>query len=171
MFKKFYPTVYCKSAYSVDFQKLYDKGYRGLLTDVDNTLVGHGAPSDERSEALFKMLKEMGWKTCIISNNDEKRIKPFAQIVGSPYVYSAAKPKKDGYIKGMAIMETDREHTVFMGDQIFTDIFGANNSGIRSILVKPLKMDFKFLILLKRIGEKIVFVFYRRYAKKHPKEL
>ena len=171
MFKKFYPTVYSESAFTVNFSDLYKKGYRGVLTDVDNTLVPHGAPSDDRSEAFFKLLKDIGFKVCIISNNDEARIKPFADAVKAPYVYDAGKPLKAGYIKGMEVMDTNLENTVFMGDQLFTDIFGANNTGMKSILVKPIKKDYKFLIRLKRLGEAIVKKCYFRYAKKHPGKL
>lgn len=171
MFRKFYPTVYCESAYSVDFEALFKKGYRGLLTDVDNTLVPHGAPSTKESESFFEYLRDIGWKVCIISNNDEERIKPFADLVDSPYVYKAGKPLKKGYIEGMKITGTDLKNTLFIGDQLFTDIWGANNTGLKSILVKPIKKDYKILILLKRVGEAIVKFFYFRYAQKHPSEL
>ena len=171
MFQMFYPTEYSESAYAVDFHELYHKGYRGLLIDIDNTLVEHGAPSNQKSEAFFKMLHQTGWKTCIISNNDEARVKPFAEQVQSSYISKAGKPLVQGYQKGMSEMGTTQSDTLFMGDQIFTDILGANRTGIKSILVKPLKLDHKFFILLKRAGEFLIKIFYFRYAKKHPKVL
>ena len=171
MFRKFYPTVYYKSAYSVDFLSLYEKGYRGLLTDIDNTLVKHGAPSDARSEAFFRELSGTGWKTCVISNNDEARVAPFALKSGCPYVCNAGKPKRSGYLKGMELMGTDISNTVFMGDQMFTDILGANNVGMKSILVKPIRIDRVPHILLKRVGEAIVKVFYAAYSRNHPGQL
>lgn len=168
MFRNFYPTVYYESAYEVDFSEIYHKGYRGLLIDIDNTLVEHGAPSNDRSEAFFKQLHGIGWKTCIISNNDDKRVNPFAAVNNTPYVCKAGKPLAAGYLKGMDIMGTDVSETLFMGDQMFTDILGANHAGLRSILVKPVKIDRKPFILLKRAGEVIVKFFYFRYARKHP---
>ena len=168
MFRQFYPTVYSGSAYQIDFRKLYEKGYRGLLTDVDNTLVEHGAPADERSVALFTMLHQMGWKTCILSNNDEGRVAPFAEKTESLYICNAGKPGTAGYEKGMEQMNTDRETTLFLGDQLFTDIWGANRADIRSILVKPIQKDPLFHIRLKRAGEFIVKIFYSAYARKHP---
>mgnify|MGYP002624843975 CR=1 FL=1 len=168
MLQQFYPTMYSESAYAVDFQTLYRKGYRGLLTDVDNTLVSHGAPSTGQSEAFFCHLRKMGWKTCIISNNDEERVRPFAEASGSLYVCHAGKPKTDGYRQGMELMETNRSNTVLLGDQMFTDIWGANRTGIKSILVKPVARDYKVLILLKRAGESVVKRCYFRYARKHP---
>ena len=171
MFRKFYPTVYYNSPYEIDFEALYEKGYRGLLTDIDNTLVRHGAPSDERSEAFFDSLHSMGWKTCVISNNHENRVVPFAQKNKCLYIFDAGKPGTNGYFQGMELMGTDASDTVFMGDQLFTDIYGANRAGLKSILVRSVHLDTKPLILLKRLGELIVKRFYFHYAAKHPGQL
>ena len=171
MFKRFYPTIYCKSAYIIDFKEIYNKGYRGILIDIDNTLVGHGAPSTPESENFFENLRSTGFNTCILSNNDNARVKPFALRSGSIYICNAGKPGAASYLKGMRMMGTDKNNTIFVGDQMFTDIFGANNAGIRSILVDPVDKDFKILILLKRAGESIVKRFYFRYSAKHPATL
>lgn len=171
MFRKFYPTIYARSAYIVDFQKYYNKGYRALALDVDNTLVPHGAPADERAVAFFRKLREIGYRTCIISNNHEPRIRPFAETVGSPFLYDAGKPGKACYEKAMRLCGSDRTNTIFMGDQLFTDIWGANRAGIASILVKPVKNDYEIQIRLKRLGERIILPFYSRYRRKHPKDL
>ena len=171
MLKKFYPTIYASSAYIVDFQKLYEKGYRVLILDVDNTLVPHGAPADERAVAFFQKVQGIGFRTCIISNNHEPRIKPFAEEVGSAYIFDAGKPSKKGFQKAMRLCGGTPENTLFMGDQLFTDVWGANRAGVRSILVKPIKKDTEIQIRLKRLGERIVLPFYSRYRKKHPKEL
>ena len=163
MFKCFYPTAYYSSAYVIDFECLFQKGYRGLLTDVDNTLVPHGAPVDERSAALIQKLRQMGWSVCIISNNDEERVKPFADAVECPYIYKAGKPGSKGYEAGMKRIGTTKEQTVFLGDQLFTDIWGANQAGISSLLVQPIARDPHFHIRLKRAGEALV----RFLCKKH----
>ncbi len=171
MFKKFYPTIYAESAYIVDFQTLYEKGYRVLILDVDNTLVPHGAPADERAVAFFQKVQGIGFRTCIISNNHEPRIKPFAEKVGSSFIFDAGKPAKKGFQKAMKLCGGTLENTVFMGDQLFTDVWGANRAGVRSILVKPIQKDTEIQIRMKRLGERIVLPFYFRYQKKHPKEL
>ena len=171
MFKKFYPTVYVLSAYTVDFSELYNKGYRVLILDVDNTLVEHGAPATDQAVAFFEKVHNIGWKTCILSNNDEARIKPFADAVKSDYIFDAGKPKRSGYEKAMEMFDGNKNNTLFMGDQLFTDIYGANRTGIKSILVKPIKIDPQFFIRLKRLGERIVMPFYFAYAKRHPKSL
>lgn len=166
MFSKFYPDIYLDSAYSVDYEVLYNSGIRGIIYDVDNTLVPHGAPATSEAVELFKRLKRIGFDTCIISNNKEERVKPFADLVGSKYIFKAKKPKRENYIRAMEIMNTDRESTYFIGDQIFTDVYGANRTGIPSILVKPINKKEEIQIVLKRRLEWIVLFFYKRKLKK-----
>lgn len=169
MLEMLYPNEYVDSTYRIDFGQLFRDGYRGVIFDIDNTLVPHGAPSDEQSDALFAALHKMGWKTTVLSNNKEPRVKMFADQAGTEYIHKAGKPKTAGYLKAMERMGTDRGNTLFVGDQIFTDIWGANRAGIRTILVKPIHPKEEIQIVLKRYLEKIVLFFYRRHitAKKH----
>ena len=166
MFKKFYPKEYLDSSYVIDYEKLYKDGVRGLIYDIDNTLVEHGKPATERAVELFERLRSIGFDTCLISNNKEPRVKPFADAVGSKYVYDAHKPSRKNYIKAMELMGTDTGNTYFIGDQIFTDVYGANRAGIPSILVKPIHPKEEIQIVLKRKLEKIVFFFYKRRKDK-----
>ena len=80
MFQKFYPDVYMDSTYEIDFEQLYQDGYRGIIFDIDNTLVTHGAPADTRAIALFAELKRIGFQCCLLSNNKEPRVKMFNDI-------------------------------------------------------------------------------------------
>ena len=63
LFERFYPDEYLDSAYEIDFEALYTKGYRGVIFDIDNTLVPHGAPADKRSVALFNRLRKIGYES------------------------------------------------------------------------------------------------------------
>lgn len=162
MFKTFYPDEYVASTYVLDFEKMYREGYRGLVFDIDNTLVPHGAPADERAIHLFERLRSIGFDTCLISNNQEPRVKPFAEKVQSKYVFNAHKPSTKNYVKAMELMHTDRENTVFIGDQLFTDVWGAKRTGMKSILVKPIHPKEEIQIVLKRYLEKIVLHFYKK---------
>lgn len=165
MFKKLYPTKYLDSSYSIDYEQLYRSGIRGLIYDIDNTLVEHGMPATDRAIKLFEQLRSIGFDTCLISNNKEPRVKPFADAVGSKYVYDAHKPSRKNYIKAMELMGTDTGNTYFIGDQIFTDVYGANRAGIPSILVKPIHPKEEIQIVLKRKLEKIVLFCYKRRRK------
>ena len=162
MFKRFYPDKVLPSTYDIDFEMLYRKGYRGIIFDVDNTLVPHGAPADARSIGLFERLRAMGFSTCILSNNKEPRVAPFAGQVKSPYIFKGGKPSVKGYERAMEVMGTGRENTLFIGDQLFTDVWGARRTGLYSILTKPMDPHEEIQIVLKRYLEKIVLFFYRR---------
>ena len=162
MFQNLYPDEDIPSAYDIDYQSYYDKGYRGILFDVDNTLVEHDQPVTLVALELFQRLKEMGFQTCIISNNKYDRVKPLAVALESDFVSKAGKPSAKGYLQGMKQMETTPETTLFIGDQIFTDIWGANRAGVHSILVNQIAKHEEIQIVLKRILEKFVLLCYRR---------
>lgn len=166
MLKRFYPDEYVDSTYDIDFKKLYQDGYRGIIFDVDNTLVPHGAPADERSIALFKQLSALGYQTMLLSNNKEPRVKMFADQVNSDYIFKANKPSTVNYVKAVEKMNTAIENTLFVGDQLFTDVWGANRAGIKTYLVKPIHPTEEIQIVLKRYLEKIVLFFYLRQNKK-----
>jgi len=162
MLSMFYPDEYLDSAYEIHYEAFYKKGIRGVIFDIDNTLVPHGAPADERAMRLFERLHGMGCRTMLLSNNKEPRVKSFAAQVGSAYLYKAGKPKRAGYEKAMERMGTTRESTLFVGDQLFTDVWGARRSGIYAILVKPIHPKEEIQIVLKRYLERAVLYFYRR---------
>ncbi|MGF0018104.1 YqeG family HAD IIIA-type phosphatase [Sporofaciens sp. SGI.106] len=169
MFDVFFPDRYVASTYVIDFEELYEKGFRGLIFDIDNTLVPHGEPADERAIALFERLKKIGFHCCLISNNQEPRVKMFNESIQVDYVYNAHKPSTKNYKKAMEIMGTDVHNTVFIGDQLFTDVWGAKRTGIPSILVKPIHPKEEIQIVLKRYLEKIVLYFYKRSLKQQKK--
>lgn len=166
IFHVFYPKKEIGSAYDIPYEKFYDRGIRGVIFDVDNTLVPHGAPADERAVELFKRLKRTGLDTCLMSNNKEPRVASFSKDVGSQYIFKAGKPAVKGYGKAMERMGTDTGTTIFVGDQLFTDVYGANRAGIYSILVKPIHPKEEIQIVLKRYLERIVLYFYHRDLKK-----
>lgn len=165
MFERFFPDDYMASTYKIPFEQLYEKGYRGVIFDIDNTLVPHGTPADEQAKKLFQRLEKIGFVTCLISNNQEARVKMFNQEIGTNYIYNAHKPSTKNYIKAMEIMGTDRTNTVFVGDQLFTDVWGAKRAGIYNILVKPIHPKEEIQIVLKRRLEQIVLHFYKKRLK------
>ena len=118
-----YPDDYVASTYQIDFAQLAKEGYRGVIFDVDNTLVEHNAPADERAIAFFTMLHDNGYKALLLSNNAEPRVQSFKEASGADaYIYKAGKPSPKSYQKAMEILGTTPETTLFVGDQIFTDI-------------------------------------------------
>ena len=162
----FYPDEYLDSTYVIDFDALYRAGYRGVIFDIDNTLVPHGAPADERARALFCHLKEIGFDCCLLSNNQLPRIELFNQDIHVKFIENAHKPSVKNYRKAMQMMGTNTGNTLFVGDQLFTDVYGARRTGIHSILVKPIHPQEEIQIVLKRYLERIVLHFYEKDHKK-----
>ena len=166
MFNYFFPDAYVASTYVISFEKLYEEGIRGVIFDIDNTLVPHGAKADKRAKELFVKLREMGMSACLISNNQEPRVKMFNEEIGVDYVSNAHKPSTKNYKKAMELMGTDTTNTIFVGDQLFTDVYGAKRTGIRNILVKPIHPQEEIQIVLKRYLEKVVLYFYKKEKRK-----
>jgi hypothetical protein len=101
----------------------------------------------------------------LLSNNKEPRVKMFNDSVHVQYIYKAGKPKPSGYRRAMELMGTGTANTIFVGDQIFTDVCGANLAGIRTFLVKPIHPKEEIQIVLKRVLEKVVLLCYRIHVK------
>jgi len=155
-----FPDKEYNSIHDIPFKELYDQGYRGIILDIDNTVVEHGAPADEKAIEFFNKLRSLGFKTYILSNNKEQRASGFAQAVGSPFIARANKPLPGNYRFAAQEMGCTAENTIFIGDQIFTDISGAKLAGIKAFLVKPIYRDPEIQIVIKRFFEKIVLYFY-----------
>lgn len=167
MFERFYPDEDVASAYVVPYDTLYQEGIRGVIFDVDNTLVPHGAPADERARRLFAHLRKLGMEVCLLSNNKEPRVAAFAsEVGGAKYIYKGGKPGRAGYLRALDRMKVDKNQAVFVGDQLFTDVFGAKRAGIYAYLVKPIHPKEEIQIVLKRRLEAVVLFFYRRDKKR-----
>jgi len=166
MFQNLYPKEECDSTYSLDYERLYEQGYRGIIFDIDNTMVEHGAPATEEAIALVARLRKMGFSVCFLSNNDKQRVSEFCKPMDAAYIFKAGKPFRKGYEAAMKVLATTKEQTVSIGDQIFTDMWGANRAGIHTILVKPIDKKEEIQIVLKRYLEKPILWAYRKKKKK-----
>ncbi len=161
-----FPSFYYRSAYDVPYDRLRSEGKCAVLFDIDNTLVGHGAPADERAVELIKRLKDLGFGVCFVSNNKEPRVKSFSDAVDAFYVHKAGKPSRNGYLAACEKMGIAPDKAVFVGDQIFTDIWGANRARIDSYLVKKLYFKEEIQIYLKRLAEAPIRFCFRLFCSK-----
>lgn len=162
MLRRFYPKRIADSSYVINYQKLYNEGYRGIIFDIDNTLVEHGADADQRAIDLIANLKKIGFQVCLISNNKEERVSRFNREIKVKYIHNAQKPARKNFIKATKLMGTTIENTVFIGDQLFTDVWGANRVGMMTYFVKPIGPKEEIQIVLKRKLERIVLKKYRK---------
>ena len=166
----FFPSELIASTYRIDFERLYEEGYRGIIFDIDNTLVPHGAPADEKAKALFARLKRIGYACCLVSNNKRPRVEMFNRDIHVHMVWLAHKPLSSGYRKAMEKMGTDRGNTLVVGDQIFTDLWGGSFMGLKTILVQPINPKEEIQIVLKRFLERPILWLYRHsrnYSREH----
>lgn len=166
MLEQFYPDETARSTYDIDFRKIYEDGIRGIIFDIDNTLVLHGAPADERAIRFFENLKKIGFKCCLVSNNQKARVEMFNKDIHVYTLENAHKPSRKAYRRAMHLMGTNTASTISVGDQIFTDIWGANRAGLRTILVGQIAKKEEIQIVLKRYLEKIVLFFYHKKIEK-----
>lgn len=136
-------------------QVLKQYNIKGILTDLDDTLVPHNypTPNDEVS-AWLKTLAEEGIPLCIISNNRKKRTLSFVKGLNIGYFYNAFKPRIYTIQTALCVMNLNKEEVVFIGDQLFTDIRAANRANISAFLVKPVGNKSTLFIKLKRKFER-----------------
>lgn len=142
---KFLPDIYQKSIYTIDYTSLKNAGIKIILFDLDNTI----APisSDEPSKKvkdLFEDIKNMGLRPIIMSNSKRKRVEPFKDGLIADASFLSLKPFKWKYKKILNLYNVKPYEVAAIGDQLLTDVFGANKMGITSILVNPIsKNDLK----------------------------
>ncbi|MFN3699342.1 MAG: YqeG family HAD IIIA-type phosphatase [Dictyoglomus sp.] len=137
------PKKYVDSIFEIDFETLFKKGYRGIIFDLDNTIVPWDENKlDENTKLLIEKIKTLGFQVIILSNNwSHKRVKHFSKIMRLPAVGSAFKPRVGAFKKALEIMNTTPETTLVIGDRILTDIFGGNKLGMYTILVAPINKN------------------------------
>lgn len=142
--------------YEITGAALKGRGIKLLLADLDNTLVPYGVPlPDEHLKAWRDDLAAHGVTLFILSNNrHESRPRIFAEGLDVPYIGHAGKPKTPSFYKAMEQMGATREQTAIVGDQIFTDVVGANLCGMRSVLLTPLEPEAGLSFRLRRFFER-----------------
>lgn len=163
MIEKYYPDLYCDSIRHIDLEKLKNKGIKGLILDIDNTLVPmHSKDADENAISWIKELKTKGFKVCILSNAAEKRVLRFNKSIDVTAIHRAFKPAGKAFLKAAEEMGLEPENIAVVGDQIFTDIHGGNKANMFTILVKPIDKKEILYVRLKRGPEKLVLSSFKK---------
>jgi HAD superfamily phosphatase (TIGR01668 family) len=164
LLRKLIPHKSVSSIYGIDTKALWEAGVRGIITDLDNTLVG--AKDPQATPQLINWLKElakMGFKIVIVSNNNRFRVAHFSDPLSVPYIYNARKPGSQAFVRAMNIMGLKPEQTVVIGDQMLTDVLGGNRLGLYTILVVPISpRDEGFFTKINRKIEKVAVSIMRR---------
>ncbi len=164
MLKRFYPALYIRSIYELPIEELKKAGIKALVFDIDNTVAPYDMPeADESMTDLFHTLKKEGFRLCLLSNNNKKRVHLFNEKLGALAVYKAGKPGIGKLKKAMEKMGTDENSTAMIGDQLFTDIYCGNRAHMLTILTAPVCDRDQFVTWIKRGVEKLVL---KKYLKR-----
>ncbi|UMZ73992.1 YqeG family HAD IIIA-type phosphatase [Natranaerofaba carboxydovora] len=137
--KRLYPDLYLNSIYDIDFEKLKKNGIKGLITDLDNTLVAWN--EEEISKKLgywFEEVKKHNINICVVSNNSSSRVYNFARNFDIPAIPKAKKPRRKAFRKALEILKLSPSQAAVVGDQMFTDVLGGNRVGLFTILIRPI---------------------------------
>lgn len=155
MAKLLTPDAYVKSIFVVRPERLLANGIRGLILDIDNTLVpNHFPDADEKVIQFIQNLKHHGIKAIIVSNATQARVERFAKPLEIDYVYNALKPFARGYREAIRRMNLKPQEVAIIGDQLFTDIWGGRRIGMKTILLTPIDPREPWPVKLKRWIEK-----------------
>ena len=157
MKKLLQPTYFFNVFNDITADFLKSNGFKGILTDLDSTLTEHNCPKpDADLVEWIKNVTDAGIRVCIVSNNRIRRIYPFAKKLDIPCICNAFKPDKTAIKQGLTVINRLPCETLFIGDQLYTDIKGAESVGIRSALVEPVGTKTTSFIKFKRFLEKVI---------------
>lgn len=164
----FYPDFYCDNVRDVELEFLQKNNIKGIILDVDNTLIDYYRKFEDGTIEWVNNLKNAGIKFCIVSNSNKlDKVEYVAKTLDVPYFHFAKKPFKRGFLNAMKKMNLKAENIAAIGDQLMTDVIGANRCKMFSILVKPIAEKDIFITKIKRpIENKII----QNYLKKIKKE-
>lgn len=166
MFEKFYPHRMAKNIFELDRSFYISNGIKGVIFDIDNTLVAHDTPCPpEEILEYFDFLRKLGIKYAVVSNNYKERVDAFCRGTGIEYIARAWKPFKKSLRKMQELLSLRADEICLVGDQIFTDIYGGRRMKFYTVLVTAVGENETKFVAFKRIFEKAVL---REYFKKHP---
>lgn len=159
----FLPDDHVKDIFEITPQKLKEKGIKGIITDLDNTLVEWDrASATPRLIEWFDEMKQHDILVTIVSNNQKKRVSSFSDPLSIPFIYQARKPMTRAFKRALTVMKIDKNEAVVIGDQLLTDVLGGNRAGFHTILVVPVAQSDSFFTKFNRILERKILQFLKR---------
>lgn len=162
-----YPKEYLNSVKEISIDLLEKNNIKGLILDVDNTLIDFDKKMLEGVEKWVQDLKNLGIKFCILSNSNKiEKVGAVAEKLDIPFIHFAKKPFKSGFKRAQKVLEMEENQIAVVGDQIMTDVIGANRSKMFSILVKPIDEKDYIVTKIKRPFEKVIINSYLRKKQK-----
>ena len=154
----FLPDIFAETVFDIDIEGVKKDGVKAFIFDIDNTLATYAMPvADEKTADWLKTLKERGFDIFIVSNNNRERVRIFSENLGIKYFGKALKPLDIFLRKACRIMGIKPKEAALVGDQLFTDIWGGNLLGMKTILVKPIsEVEDRFVKFKRRFERRIL---------------
>ena len=172
MINQFLPKDYLKSIYEIKIENLQKEGIKGIIFDIDNTLVPYDeAEPNKEIIRFFEEIREAGIKITLVSNNTENRVVKFNEKLKVFAIHKSRKPFTKSFKKALQLMNCKKEEAIIVGDQIFTDVYGGNKAGIKTILVVPVSDKDEWITRIKRGLERKVIDYYERKTKRNSRTL
>lgn len=163
MLKNFLPNQHVKSIFEITPDSLKEKGIKGIITDLDNTLVEWDRPlATPKLVNWFEDMKKSNIAITIVSNNKELRVKAFSDPLNIPFIYEARKPLRRAFYRALQQMGLQKQETVVIGDQLLTDVLGGNRGGFHTILVVPVAKTDGFITKFNRQVERRILNWFRK---------
>ncbi|MBB3108935.1 hypothetical protein FHS18_000987 [Paenibacillus phyllosphaerae] len=158
MFERLMPHMRVNTIYDIDLHALKEQGIIGIITDLDNTLVGAKVPlATPELVKWLDVVRDLGFKVVIVSNNNQTRVAKFAEPLNIPSIHAARKPANRAFKAALTVLELRAEQTAVIGDQMMTDVLGGRRMGLHTILVNPITpADEGFGTRINRIMERFV---------------
>ncbi|GAA0330625.1 YqeG family HAD IIIA-type phosphatase [Oceanobacillus oncorhynchi subsp. oncorhynchi] len=171
MFSKFLPDEQIDQIFDLKPEKLKEKGIKGIITDLDNTLVAWDV-KDATPDVItwFKTMEENDIKVTIISNNNQERVTVFSEPLGTPFVFSARKPLSRAFKTVAKQMDLKKEEILVVGDQVMTDVLGGNMAGFYTVLVVPVVQTDGKITKVNRFMERIILKRIKNKDKRYKEE-
>ncbi|MGN1400323.1 MAG: YqeG family HAD IIIA-type phosphatase [Bacillus sp. (in: firmicutes)] len=171
MLKLFIPSEHAKSIFEITPSKLKEKGIKGIITDLDNTLVEWDRPAaTPKLIEWFEEMKSHGILVTIVSNNNKERVGSFSDPLHIPHIYAARKPMGRAFKRAVKEMGLSRDEVVVIGDQLLTDVLGGNRNGFHTIMVVPVAQSDGFFTRINRTIERRILAFMRKRGMLHWEE-
>ena len=158
---KLHPDLVYDKIEDIDLSYIKNMGIKGVILDIDNTLVVPHTHADDRAIAFVNKVKSEGLKACIVSNNIYERAESFAKEVDLDFVCDGNKPSRRPFLLALDKLGLNSNEVAVIGDQIFTDVWGGNRMKMLTILVSPICDIENYFIKLKRMCEKIIMIGFK----------
>lgn len=165
--ESFFPDIFVKSVYELPLEELSKRGIRGLVFDIDNTLVPFDkAEPDDALVDLFSYFRQEGFQVCILSNNNHRRVQLFNRRLGVHAIFRARKPGIARLKKALSHMGLEPHCTAIIGDQVFTDMLCGHRAGLYCIMTATICNKDQWVTKIKRgMERKVMNIFWRKYPK------